>query len=158
MGIIALSIKIRVAKKEDHREILAITDALHQWFDEDARNRAIPLDLLNQHVAVASLRGEVIGFITLFFAEGRINIGWFGVRPDSQRAGVGTQLLSFAEKFGRKSGVTEIATYTLSDSVFYEPYVSTRTFYLSHGFSIYQRNKTDNPSCPEEIKIKKQIA
>ncbi len=54
--------------------------------------------------------------------------------------------------------MTEIATYTLGEGVAYTPYESTRQFYSSHGFAIYQTSKTDNPNCPEEIKIKKEIA
>jgi hypothetical protein len=41
--------------------------------------------------------------------------------------------------------------------VAYEPYDSTRAFYDSLGFEIYQRSQTDNPSCPEEIKLKKAV-
>ena len=63
-----------------------------------------------------------------------------------------------AEEFGRQLGLAEIATYTLGDAVDYEPYESTRRFYFARGFKVYQRSTTDNPGCPEEIKIKKQLA
>jgi len=55
-------------------------------------------------------------------------------------------------------GLAEIATYTLGDGVDHEPYEATRRFYCSRGFRVYQRGKTDNPGCPEEIKIKESIA
>jgi hypothetical protein len=54
--------------------------------------------------------------------------------------------------------VTEIATYTLGDGVDYKPYEAAREFYFRRGFTVYQRSKTDNPGCPEEIKIRKRIA
>lgn len=145
-------------QEQDHPDILAVAEALPEWFDSDARGRAIPADLRHQEGFVALLDGEIVGFITLFFAEGRLNIGWLGVRPDCQRRGIGSRLLASAEEYGRQHGVTEIATYTLGDGVDYRPYEATRQFYFSRGFTVYQRSTTDNPGCPEEIKIKKQIA
>jgi len=148
----------RPIQDSDHAAIVAVAEALPEWFDEDARGRAIPTDLRHQHGFVAVSDGRIVGFISAFFAEGRINIGWLGVRPDHRRNGIGAELLGCAEEFGRHHGVTEIATYTLGSSVEYEPYEATRQFYFSQGFTIYQTNKTDNPGCPEEIKIKKDIA
>lgn len=151
-------VETRPTQEPDHPGILAITQALPDWFDTDARGRAIPNDLKHQHGFVALAGGQVVGFITLFFAEGRINIGWMGVKPGSQRNGIGSALLGAAEAFGRERGVTEIATYTLGAGVDYAPYESTRAFYFKNGFTIYQTNETDNPGCPEEIRIKKEIA
>ena len=54
--------------------------------------------------------------------------------------------------------IEEITTDTLGDSVDYAPYEGTRAFYFKHGFQIYQRAQTDNPGCPEEIKIRKRVA
>jgi hypothetical protein len=67
-------------------------------------------------------------------------------------------LLRELEKKARELGIPEIATYTLGDRVDYAPYEQTRAFYFKNGFSIYQRSQTDNPSCPEEIKISKKIS
>jgi GNAT superfamily N-acetyltransferase len=153
-----MMIKTRPIRKQDHPAILEVAETLPEWFDSDARGRAIPADLRHQHGFVALLHGKIVGFVTLFFAEGRLNIGWLGVRPDCQRRGIGTRLLACAEEFGRRHGLTELATYTLGDGVAYEPYEATRRFYFSQGFTIFQRSTTDNPGCPEEIKIKKMIA
>ena len=151
-------IEARPTEQRDHAGILAVAEALPEWFDADARVRAIPIDLRHQHGFVALSGGEIAGFVTLFFAEGRLNIGWLGVRPDCQRKGIGTKLLGCAEEFGRQHGVDEIATYTLGDGVDYRPYETTRQFYFNRGFTVYRRSTTDNPSCPEEIRIKKRIA
>lgn len=133
-------IEVRPILKEDHPAILALVETLPEWFDSDARGRAIPADLRRQDGFVALSKGEVVGFITLFFAEGRLNIGWLGVRLDSQGKGVGSRLLVCAEEFARHHGLTEIATYTLGEGVAYEPYEATRRFYFDRGFTIYQRN------------------
>jgi GNAT superfamily N-acetyltransferase len=152
-----MMIKTRPIREQDHAAIVEVAEALPDWFDADARGRAIPTDLRHQHGFVALSDGKIVGFVTLFFAEGRLNIGWLGVRPDYQRQGIGTRLLACADGFGRRHGLTELATYTLGDGVAYEPYEATRRFYFSQGFTIYQKSTTDNPGCPEEIKIKKQI-
>jgi GNAT superfamily N-acetyltransferase len=143
---------------EEHLEqVIQIIEALPEWFDVDARTRAIPIDLLYQQVFVADDGGRIVGFITLYIAEGRVNIGWLGVHPDDQRKGIGGNLIKAAEDFCHQKGIDELAVYTLGDSVDYEPYESTRDFYLKHGFAIYQRSQTDNPGCPEEIKLKKYV-
>lgn len=151
-------IETRPIQEKDHAEILAVAEALSEWFDSDARGRAMPADLRHQDGFVALADGQVVGFITTFVAEGRLNIGWLGVRPDCQGKGIGSQLLDRAEELARQKGLTEIATYTLGDSVDYAPYEGTRRFYFARGFGIYERGRTDNPGCPELIKIKKEIA
>ena len=150
-------IDTRKLQEMDYQAALAVAEELPDWFDVDARGRAIPMDLRHQHGFVALLDGIVAGFITLFVAEGRLNIGWLGVRPDCQRRGIGNRLLACAEEFGIQHGLTEIATYTLGDGVDYKPYEATRKFYFSNGFRVYQLSTTDNPGCPEEIRIKKSI-
>ena len=153
-----MTIETRPIQEQDHPDVLAVAEALPAWFDQDARGRAIPADLRHQDGFVALADGEVVGFITLFVAEGRLNIGWLGVRPEFQGRGFGTRLLSCAEALARERGLTEIATYTLGDGVEYKPYEATRRFYFSRGFTVYQRSTTDNPGCPEEIRIRKPVS
>lgn len=150
-------IKIRAYQQKDIPSMIDIARALPQWFDEDARQRAIPIDLRFQDGYVAEMDGELIGFITLYVAEGRVNIGWMGVHPSHGRQGIGTKLIAAAEAYCREIGVYQLATYTLGDSVEYPPYEATRAFYVKQGFEVYQRSQTDNPGCPEEIKLKKSI-
>jgi len=80
-----------------------------------------------------------------------------GVKRDCQRQGIGGLLLDAAEDAARDMGIEELATCTLGDSVDYQPYEQTRAFYAKRGVRIYQKNKTDNPGCPEEIRILKKI-
>jgi GNAT superfamily N-acetyltransferase len=152
-----MAIEIRVMTKNDADAVLTIAEALSEWFDEDARLRALPLDLRFQDGFVAAEADDIMGFITLYVAEGRVNIGWMGVHPGVHRQGVGAALLQAAEGYCRERGINELATYTLGSGVDYAPYDHTRAFYFAKGFSIYQRSQTDNPSIPEEIKIKKEV-
>jgi GNAT superfamily N-acetyltransferase len=150
-------ITTRPMEDRDHPGVLAVAEALPEWFDRDARGRAIPADIRHQDGFVALSQGTIVGFVTLFVAEGRLNIGWLGVEPKHQRAGIGSRLLADAEEYGRRCGLTELATYTLGDGVDYKPYDATRAFYFSRGFTVHQRSTTDNPGCPEEIRIRKPI-
>jgi GNAT superfamily N-acetyltransferase len=150
-------ITIRPLSSQDCEAVVCVAQALPEWFDEDARNRAIPLDCCFQDGFVAEEAGQVLGFITLYVAEGQVNIGWMGVLPDRHGQGIGRRLMAAAIKYCRERKIPELATYTLGDGVDYEPYEATRAFYFSEGFRIYQRSQTDNPGCPEEIKIKKII-
>jgi N-acetylglutamate synthase-like GNAT family acetyltransferase len=80
------------------------------------------------------------------------------VHREHHQQGVGSRLIERAERAAAEMGLTELATWTLGDAVDYEPYERTRGFYAKHGFIIYQRSWTDNPNCPEEIKLSKRIA
>ncbi len=151
-------ISIRHIEKRDHRACVAVTETLTGWFTPDAQERAIPTDLRYQDGLLAESDGCVVGFISLYVAEGRLNIGWLAVHRDYHRQGIGAGLLARAEALAAEMGLDEIATHTLGDSVEYEPYEQTRAFYSKHGFEIYQRNRTDNSECPEEIRIKKTVA
>lgn len=146
---------IRPMTQDDTLGVIKIARSLPEWFNDDSINRAIPVDLRFQDGFVAEEGGRHLGFITLYIAEGMVNIGWMGVLPGRHRQGIGQRLIAAAEEYCRERGIPELATYTLGDSVNYAPYEATRAFYIAQGFRIYQRSQTDNPACPEEIKIKK---
>jgi ribosomal protein S18 acetylase RimI-like enzyme len=147
---------IRVLVEADHSDVIEVVAGLPDWFDETAII-SIPIDIRHQRGFVAERRGKVVGFITLYVAEGKLNIGWLGVQPDLHRQGIGRLLLDKAEEVARQLGVPELALYTLGEGVEYEPYERTRRFYFANGFQVYQRSQTDNPGCPEEIKLSKAL-
>lgn len=151
------TILIREYSAADFDGVLAVIESLPEWFNEDARRRAIPIDLRHQVVFVAEDVGRITGFASLYVFEGRLHIGWLGVARDLQGRGIGTALLRRAEEYGRACGLAEIATYTLGDGVDYPPYEATRAFYLRSGFEVRERARTDNESCPEEIRLRKRI-
>ena len=138
--------------------ILTIVEALPEWFDEIARTKSIPIDIRNQDGFVAIRGRHVCGFITLYVSEGRLHIGWLAVERGLQRQGIGSRLLDAAVTKARAMGISELATYTLGDSVDYAPYDVTRRFYRKYGFDVYKRAMTDNPGCPEEIWISKRVS
>jgi GNAT superfamily N-acetyltransferase len=80
-----------------------------------------------------------------------------GVLPSLQRSGIGKALLRTAEEYAATLGMKKLCVYTLGDGVEYPPYERTRRFYYSNGFRVYKRSQTDNPGCPEEIWLEKEI-
>ena len=152
-----LEIMLRALDVSDYAGIDEVVADLPQWFDERARTTSIPIDIRHQLGFVAIHLEKVVGFITLYVADGRLNIGWMGVKRDLHRQGIGRLLIGQAVEVAKEMGIQELVTYTLGDGVEYEPYARTRQFYFANGFHIYQRNQTDNDGCPEEIKIAKHV-
>lgn len=157
MRVEPASTRIEPLETNHHTGILTVVENLPEWFDETARSRSVPTDLRHQAGFVAVSDHRVVGFITLYVAEGRMHIGWLAVDKPLQRQGVGSRLLDAAVAKARELRIDELATYTLGESVAYRPYALTRRFYRKHGFRVYKRSRTDNPGCPEEIWISKQI-
>jgi ribosomal protein S18 acetylase RimI-like enzyme len=149
---------IRPLGESDYAAVADLVASLPEWFDDHARTTSIPIDIRHQRGFVAERQQNVVGFITLYVAEGRLNIGWLGVHRVAHRQGIGRLLLDRAADEAQHLGLRELAVYTLGDGVDYEPYERTRQFYFANGFHVYQRSQTDNEGCPEEIKLAKSIA
>ena len=62
-----------------------------------------------------------------------------------------------AEDRLRDQGAAEVFVDTLGDSVEYEPYERTRTFYRAMGFADFKRVMTDNPGMPESLTLRKSL-
>lgn len=152
-----MTITIKMLTPEYLDDVMAIAKALPAWFDADARIRAMPVDIRYQDGFVADIGGEIVGFISFYISEGRVNIGWLGVRPAYHRQGIGAELVKAAGSYCQLKGIQELSVMTLGESVDYEPYETTRAFYHKMGFRVYLRAQTDNPGCPEEIRLKKII-
>jgi GNAT superfamily N-acetyltransferase len=151
-------IKIRSACDGDHQGILDLVASLPEWFAGDPTDRAIPIDIRFNDCFVAEHDGTIVGFATIHVGDGRLNIGWMGVQRDLQRQGIGSRLLGAVEQAARSMGLREIATVTVGEGADCPAFEATRSFYISHGFTVFQSSTTDNPECPEEIKLKKQVA
>jgi GNAT superfamily N-acetyltransferase len=151
-------IRIRSTCEGDRQGILDLVASLPEWFAGDPSDRAIPIDIRFNDGFVAERDGTVVGFATIHVGDGRMNIGWLGVRRDLQRQGIGSRLLLAVEQAARTMGLRELATVTVGEGAGSPEFEAARRFYRSRGFIVYQRSTTDNPECPEEIKLKKQIA
>ena len=155
MGTPLGEIVVRAAKAEDRPAIQAVVQDLPEWFDSRALAVSIPTDIRWQQVLVAETAGRIVGFVSLYVAEGRLNIGWIGVLRHLHRRGIGSRLLAEAERQARAKGIEQLGVMTLGDGVAYPPYEQTRAFYAKHGFLVRQRSRTDNAGCPEELHLVK---
>ncbi len=138
--------------------VVAIARSLPEWFDDSARNHQIPTDVRYHDGFVALADGNPVGFLTLYVGQGRLNISWMGVLREHQRQGIGEALLRAVVERAVALGIAELGVYTLGDGVEYPPYERTRSFYYKNGFRVYKRCTTDNPGCPEEIWLARDVS
>ena len=148
--------KILRMKSKHYQGILKITNNLKEWFDELGR-KFIAIDIKHQEGFVAIENNNVTGFVSLFVYNGALNIGWIAVKRGNHRKGIGEKLINATINYAKKLKINTIKVYTLGDSVKYKPYEATRNFYYKQGFKVFERCQTDNPGCPEEMKMKYEI-
>lgn len=139
------------------QDVVAIAQSLPEWFDDSARNIQIPTDVKYHDGFIAIIDGHSVGFVTLYVGQGRLNISWMGVLREYHRLGIGEALLRAVVERAAALGIPEVGTYTLGDSVEYLPYERTRSFYYKNGFRVYKRSTTDDPGCPEEIWLTRNV-
>lgn len=152
----ATTVTVRRGLPNDADAIFRIAQSLLGWFTPRGAEM-IRLDL-NTHTALVAMEAaDIVGFLTYFTYEGIGRIGWLGVRPDHHRHGIGRALVTAFEQEMRTIGIDKVEVYTLGDGVEYEPYVRTRNFYRAVGFRDHRIIKRDNPSCPEELVLRKHL-
>jgi len=150
------SIELRPLVPHDFDAVIAVALSLPDWFN-DLGIEQMTVDLHHQRGAVAEVDGDVVGFVTWFSRDGLGEIGWIAVGSGHHRYGSGTRLLEFAEDSLRSSGVTLVQVDTLGESVDYEPYERTRSFYRGTGFRDFKSVMTDNPGMPETLTLRKSL-
>jgi ribosomal protein S18 acetylase RimI-like enzyme len=149
-------ISVRKFKNTDSNQIIKIAKALPQWFTRGGIER-MNSDLRYQNGFVASHGSEIVGFLTFYVTEGVGHIGWMGILPNFHRQGIGKKLVKQLVSELTRAGIHELHVSTLGDSVEYEPYERTRAFYRGIGFVEFRRFKQDNPECPEQLIMVKNI-
>ena len=95
-------IQIQPLEEEQYAGILTITESLPAWFDETARSKSIPTDIQYQEGFVAISGQKVVGFVTLYVAEGRLHIGWLGVDKTFQKQGIDSSRRNESMRFGNR--------------------------------------------------------
>ena len=61
-----MKMKIEALSSAFHADVMDVVNELTLWFDEDARLRALPIDLKFQDGFVALDDGRVLGYATFF--------------------------------------------------------------------------------------------
>ena len=137
-------IKIQKIQKKDYIKIINLAKSLKKWFTKEGINQ-IDKDLEKQNGFVARLDNKIIGFLLYGESsytprEDLIKITWMGVREDLHQKGIGKNLIQkLIYKLPTEIKIIQVAT--LSDTVEYEPYEKTRTFYRKMGFEEYRKKE-----------------
>jgi len=146
--------EIRKAREKDFRGMMMVAKSLSPgWFEKFAIKNTIPIDFRIQKGFVAKEKKKIFGFITYFSEEGKVKIGWMGVKPKLQRKSIGTKLMKKLETELKKIGVKELRVDTLAPREKYEPYDRTRAFYKKVGFKIEKVVKKKSKDTGEEFEL-----
>ena len=113
-----------------------ILDDLSDWFGIDSANIQYLQDIEVMPTFLASLAGEIVGFLTLKIhnaASAEIHI--LGVLQNQHRQGIGSALLKTVEDHLYTQGYTLFQVKTLSSTHPDPNYARTRLFYEAMGFT-----------------------
>ena len=123
--------RIRKADSADILESLSIAKELKKWFTEDALKK-MKKDFKKN--LIVGFDEKVVGFLNYEINDGFVRILWIGMDRNYRRKGIGGELIDELEKIAGENNISRIVVNTLSYEDDYEPYVSTRNFYLKNGF------------------------
>ena len=82
---------------------------------------------------------------------------WIAVHPEFHRKGIGRCLVKALEKVLVRLGVSALEVSTVADSVEYEPYAGTRSFYHALGLSDVQVDRKWYPSGDDRLLLRKPL-
>jgi len=143
--------KVRKSVTGDISKSLEIARNLKEWFTENALRKMMVNFEKNLVIAFDK---EVIGFLNYEISNKIIRILWMGVDRKYRRKGVGGKLMTEINRIAEKNNVKKIVVNTLCYKDDYEPYKSTRNFYLKNGF-VYSRILHRRESEDEQVEMEK---
>ena len=132
---------------------------LPQWFTELGIQQ-IARDLQTQNGLVTLEGKNIAGFVTYAITvdETVAELTWIAVHPNLHRKGIGRSLVEALEEVVVGLGVSALEVSTVADSVEYEPYARTRTFYHALGFSDVRVDRGWYPSGDDRLLLRKVLA
>jgi ribosomal protein S18 acetylase RimI-like enzyme len=153
-----MTLHIRRVIQEDHMAIVEMAKALRQWFTELGVQQ-IAKDLQTQKGLVALEDESTAGFVTYVITvdEKVAELTWIAVHPELHRKGIGRCLVKALEEVLVKLGVSALEVSTVADSVEYEPYARTRSFYHALGFSDVRVDRKWYPSGDDRLLLGKPL-
>lgn len=122
---------IRKYKNRDFNCYVSVLEKTWPLSHEDAektiRKRLETLDKKNEQIWTAEIEGKAVGFMLIYFEDPPsplelglqgewLVIDWLDVHPDFQRKGLGTLLLSRAERVAQDKSVSSVYTVTAVDN------------------------------------------
>jgi ribosomal protein S18 acetylase RimI-like enzyme len=82
---------------------------------------------------------------------------WIAVHPNLHRKGIGRSLVEALEEVLVRLGVLALEVSTVADSVEYEPYARTRSFYHALGFLDIRVDRGWFPSGDDRLLLRKLL-
>ncbi|MBT8212930.1 MAG: GNAT family N-acetyltransferase [Acidimicrobiia bacterium] len=140
----------------DHDAAVDLGRALPEFFN-DQGIAEMTADIPKERGAVAEIDGELAGFVTWTADENMGHIGWIAVSAHHHREGIGRRLIEVVENAAIAAGAPFLQVETLGESVDYEPYDRTRSFYRGVGFEDFKSEMLDNPGMPEMLTLRKRL-
>jgi ribosomal protein S18 acetylase RimI-like enzyme len=153
-----MTLHIRRIIQEDHTAIVEMAKALHQWFTELGVQQ-IAKDLQSQEGLVALEDESTVGFVTYVVTvdEKAAELTWIAVHPEFHRKGIGRCLVKALEEALVKLGLLALEVSTVADSVEYESYARTRSFYHALGFLDIRVDRKWYPSGDDRLLLRKPL-
>jgi len=153
-----MTLHVRQIIQEDHVAIVEMAKTLPQWFTELGVQQ-IAKDLQAQSGLVALKDENTVGFVTYVLTmDGKAaELTWIAVHPEFHRKGIGRSLVKNLEEILVKQGVSALEVSTVADSVEYEPYARTRSFYHALGFSDVRVDRKWYPSGDDRLLLRKLL-
>ncbi len=125
---------VRAAAEQDAVTCVAIVASLPDFFTDDVPDK-VRSDLRDHGGWVIDDAGGVVGFAIVERRGMRAaEILWAAVAANRRGAGLGTRLVNHVLDELSADGVQIVEVKTLDPSAEYDPYNSTRAFWLARGF------------------------
>lgn len=142
---------------KDIKSVIEIAKSLPQFFTNKGLDY-MSADFHSQKGFVYRIDDKIVGFITYYSNQGVAEIGWIGVLPEFQKRGIGTSLILRLKDELKTMKCSSLLVKTLDESVDYEPYDKTRSFYFKNNFKkSHVIHHPDNPECEAELVLKLEL-
>ncbi len=153
-----MTLYIRQIIQEDRATIVEMAKSLRQWFTELGIQQ-IARDLQTLKGLVALEDENTAGFVTYSITvdETIAELTWIAAHPNLHRKGIGRSLVEALEEVLVRLGVSALEVSTVADSVEYEPYARTRSFYHALGFTDVRVDRGWYPSGDDRLLLRKLL-
>jgi len=122
--------RVRKATDADHNQIALLCERALGETDVDVFGRTF--DVFAGVNFLAEVDGALIGLLALAIDRGELAVVLLSVYPDFQGKRVGSSLLTAADEFAAKRGLSFMRVAVTNDDI------PQLYFYQRHGFSIYE--------------------
>jgi len=149
---------VREISTNDRESVIEISGKLSQWFIKAALE-AIAHAVETERGYLALENEKCMGFATYLPCSDRkrAELTWIGVEPTLHRTGIGRSLVEAIERDLVRDHYECLEVNTVAETVDYEPYARTRSFYHSIGFRDVSVQPKGFPSGDDKLLMRKYL-